>query len=446
LAVYIFYHPYPMFIKTTIFTATLLASTVLFAGTIELSLIDSSVSKHPDVVEKANEIALKALSIDQILAEEGLHINLSTQSKLPILFNVDDSRLSEVDDTYINSVVTLQKNLYDFGVFDHKMNAEKNRKKALELEYLQIFETTLQKLLNTVNDVARLQALRHNYKQTISTASSTVEQIKLRFTSGIGTIMEVRRAQLQVLDLETEMETVQRQLTLKRLTLRDEFGIVVNQLNSLQAIIQNFVATLELEQQDISDVLVNTELSYQRSVRLITLEKLALFNQIDALEASGLPQLVGTLTGVVYDVITGYEGYEIYGSVNVSLPLYDSGLSASKKRSLSHQIKMQDDLMLALRQNKSLALQKLTKQYRERQSEKNSADKKETNLSERLAQIKQRLAVVDDGLLTKLQTQLQLAQTERILLVHPYHLNSLNINYWTLSEQLLEKMNLNPAR
>jgi hypothetical protein len=107
---------------------------------------------------------------------------------------------------------------------------------------------------------------------------------------------------------------------------------------------------------------------------------------------------------------------------------------------------MQDDLMLALRQNKSLALQKLTKQYRERQSEKNSADKKETNLSERLAQIKQRLAVVDDGLLTKLQTQLQLAQTERVLLVHPYHLNSLNINYWTLSEQLLEKMNLNPAR
>jgi len=435
-----------MFSKTVIFITTLLASTVLFANTTDLSVIDESISKHPDVVEKANEITLKTLSIERIEAENGLQINLSTQSKLPILFNVDDSRLSEVDDTYINGVVRLEKNLYDFGAFNHKISAEKNRKKALELEHQQVYEKTLQKLLTTLNDIARLQVLLKNYKQTISSASDTLEQIKLRFSSGIGTVMDVRQAQLQILELETEVEAIQRELKLKQTTMRDEFEIGIEQIDSLHAIVENFVTNLKLDEQDVSKVLTNTELSYHRSMRLITLEKLALLNQMDSLEASDKPQLVGNLQGVLYDVITGYEGYEIYGSVNISLPLYDSGLSKTKKRSLTHQIKVQNDLMLALKQNKTLDLQKLKKQYAQIQNEKNSADKKAINVSERLEQIKQRLAVVDDGLLSKLQTQLQLANAQRIILAHPYHQSSMNINYWALSERLLEKLDLNPSR
>jgi hypothetical protein len=53
------------------------------------------------------------------------------------------------------------------------------------------------------------------------------------------------------------------------------------------------------------------------------------------------------------------------------------------------------------------------------------------------------MAVVDEGLLTKLQTQLQLAKIKRDLLAYPYSMQSLNIDYWALSERLIEKAQIN---
>jgi len=61
-----------------------------------------------------------------------------------------------------------------------------------------------------------------------------------------------------------------------------------------------------------------------------------------------------------------------------------------------------------------------------------------------LSQIEQRLAVVDEGLLTKLQTKLQLAKSNRILLAYPYYVSAMNIDYWALNERLLEKMDFQP--
>ena len=56
------------------------------------------------------------------------------------------------------------------------------------------------------------------------------------------------------------------------------------------------------------------------------------------------------------------------------------------------------------------------------------------------------MAVVDESLLTKLQTQLELAKTKRELLAYPYYINSFNIHYWALNEKLMEKINISPSR
>ena len=100
----------------------------------------------------------------------------------------------------------------------------------------------------------------------------------------------------------------------------------------------------------------------------------------------------------------------------------------------------------ALNQDKSLALNKLIKNYQDLQIEYNNAQQKHVNLSEKLAQLIQRMAVVDESLLTKLQTQIELAKTKRNLLTYPYYMHSFNINYWALNERLMEKINISPSR
>lgn len=434
-----------IFMKTTtLFTVSILTSALLSVSANELSLVSSSISKHPNVVEKANEITLKGISLDQILAEDGLKINLSTQSKLPLSFRVKASRLDDVDDTYLNGVIKLQKNLYDFGVVDYKVSAEKSRKEALELEYVQIYETTLQKLLNIANDVSRLNDLLTNLKQNIGTTKSSIEDIKLRFTSGIGTVMDVRQAQLLLLETETETETLQRELSAKLTILNNEFDVSSNQLVAINALIEDFNNELTINRQDVESM-IDRVINYQRSIDLINLEKSALNSQINSLKAENLPQLTASLTGVAYDVSSGLDEYELYGGINFSMPLFDSGLSETKKRALSYRIKVQDDITNALNQDKLLVQNKLMKEYQKLKIEKNSAEQKVVNLSEKLSQINQRLSVVDEGLLTKLQTQLQLAQAKRILLAYPSRLQSINIDYWAINEQLLEKMDLRPT-
>jgi len=329
-------------------------------------------------------------------------------------------------------------------VIDYKVSAEKSRKKVLELEYVQVYEATLKKLLNTANDVVRLNILVTNLKQNISTAKLSIKEIKLRFTSGVGTIMDVRQAQLLMLDLETQAETLQRELSNKLSILKVEFGLSSNQLHSINTLVDDFNNSLISTRQNVA-LVINNAINYQRSQQIIDLEKSALNNQIKSLKSENMPQLSASLTGIAYDVTRGLDEYELYGGINLSMPLYDSGLSDTKKRNLAYRLKVQDDMILALNQDKSLALNKLSKEYQNLQIEKNSAQKKEANLSEKLSQISQRMIVVDEGLITKLQVQLQHAQVKRILLAYPILLKSININYWALNEQLLKKMDLNLA-
>jgi outer membrane protein TolC len=435
-----------MFNKFIVFSAATLVTTLLSANTSELSLVSSSISKHPSVVEKSNEIALKGISLDQLLAEDGLQIKISTKSKLPISYRLSDNKIraDDLDRTFLDGIVSAQKTLYDFGVIDYKVSAEKSRKKVLELEYVQVYEATLKKLLNTANDVVRLNILVTNLKQNISTAKLSIKEIKLRFTSGVGTIMDVRQAQLLMLDLETQAETLQRELSNKLSILKVEFGLSSNQLHSINTLVDDFNNSLISTRQNVA-LVINNAINYQRSQQIIDLEKSALNNQIKSLKSENMPQLSASLTGIAYDVTRGLDEYELYGGINLSMPLYDSGLSDTKKRNLAYRLKVQDDMILALNQDKSLALNKLSKEYQNLQIEKNSAQKKEANLSEKLSQISQRMIVVDEGLITKLQVQLQHAQVKRILLAYPILLKSININYWALNEQLLKKMDLNLA-
>ena len=428
-------------------TALMLISKA-FASMAELALVSISVSNHPKVVEKANEITLKGISVDQILAEDGLKINLSTKSKISIKDNIATGSINQSDDLdreFLDGVITFNKNLYDFGVVAFKTDAEVLRKEALKLEYYQSFSTILSKLLNTVNDVTRIEKSLLGLREDISIANKSIDEIKLRFTSGIGTIMDVRQAQLSLLDLQTESQTLEKEKTAKATILRNEFNLQGNDFNAVSQIILQFNQQLNDNQQSIKFV-IDQSIQYQRSTQIINYEKSALRSQIKSLKSENMPQLSASITGVVYDLTRDASEYEVYGGVNLTMPLFDSDLSQVKQRGLTYRVKVQNDIMRALDQDKLLALNKLTKKYQSLQIEKLSTRKKVVNLTEKLSQIMQRSAVADEGLLTKFQTQLQLGKAQRDLLSYPYFEQSMSIDYWTLNEQLMEKINIRPIK
>jgi len=427
-------------IKKTILLSALLLTSLAYAKITDYTLLTTSVAAHSDVVEKSNAIILKGINVDRILAEDGVKINFSTDSKLPITFTgLNGSKLDDALDTYVNGVITVQKNIFDSGVVDYKVKAEKDRKKALTLEYKSTYEQVTQELLNTVNNIKRLNVLVNDLYQTIGVAKKSIKDIKLRFTSGVGTVMDVRQAQLLLLDLEAEYQSLKRERKINLIMLSDEFGIAEDQIDKIQSQVTSLVGVLYKQQQVIENV-INNAITYQRSTQIINLEKSALNNEIKSLRAQDWPQLRASITSVVYDIQNGFDEHEVYGGVDLTLPLFDSGLSNVKKRSISYKIKIQGDLMLALKSEKSKDFNELVKRYQKLQVERSNSSKKEKNLAEKLEQIKLRLAVVEDGLLSKLQTQLQLASVRRILTSYPYSLNTMNIDYWSLNEQLLEKI------
>ncbi len=410
-------------------------------------LIFSSINSHPNVIEKANEITLKGINIDQILAEDGLKVNLSTKTKLKIDEQGDNTsenlaRVENLTRDYLDLEITIRKNLYDFGVVEYKLDAENNRKKALELEFQQIFEKTLQKLLNTANDIGRINTVLDNLNSSIVTAKTSISEIRTRFTSGIGTVMDVRQAQLLLLDLETEAQVLNKEYEAKITILKAEFDISKGEIGAVADKLEMFEKQLIANQNGI-DQMIGEALHYPRSEKIIKLEKYALNSQIKVLKSEDMPQLNANITSIVYDITRGSDERQVYGGINLTMPLFDGGLSNVKKRGLTYKIKVQDDRLDALNQEKLLELNKLTKKYQSLQIEYDSAQEKLTNLTEKLAQITQRMAVVDEGLLTKLQTQLQLAKIKRDLLAYPYSMQSLNIDYWALSERLIEKAQIN---
>ena len=435
--------------KTLILISIVVISTFSFANATDLSLVTSSVSNHPNVVEKANEVKLKGMDVEQIIAENGLKVNLSTRSKLPLLYNVDDNdnvtRASSLDKTYFDGVITFEKNLYDFGVVENKINAERLREKGLNLEYLEVFEKTLQKLLNTVNDVSRTNAVFDHLESHIVLVNESIDKIKLRFSSGIGTLMEVRQAQLLLLDLETQAQNLYKERNSSLTILREEFDISAADLSVIEVVITQFIDGLELNDQNLSSVIYKA-IEYNRSKEIINAEKYALESSLDGLQSEIMPQINMSATAIIYDVAHGLSEYELYGGVTLTMPLFDSGLSNAKKSNMLHKLKIQNDVIDALNQNKSLALNKLIKNYQDLQIEFDNMQQKQVNLTEKLSQLEQRMKVVDEGLLTKLQTQIDLSKTKRNLLAYPFYVNSLTINFWALNEKLIEKINIKPYR
>lgn len=428
-----------------ILLGTLSLSPVVVGGTLDRALL-SKVEQHPAVVEAKNQALLKGLRIREMVAEDGLQINLSTKSKLSLMDRFSDNqyRITDQDRSYIDGVVTAQKTIYDFGASGFSISSERHREKAAQLEYLEVYEQTMQTLLSLAVDVTRINRLISSLDQTIATANTSIDELELRFTSGVGTVVDVRRAQLLLLDLETERDNLYREKSIKVSALKTEFNVISTDMGLINSTLEQLIPNNTADG-GAEPIFNHQDVNSTRSLERINQEKVAIRYEMQSLRAAEYPQLNGTLTGVLYDVTRGVDEYELYGGVNVSMSLFDSGLSSSKEQSLRHQLQLQDDALLMLENRKRLDALELTKRYQQLFLQYRSSREKAENLRERLSQITRKIAMTGEGLLSRLQATIELAEAERIISAYPQALRSLTIDHLVLNEQLLDSMSATPA-
>ncbi len=402
-----------------------------------------SVNQHPDVVKKFNAVEEKALTIEQIVADDSLNVQLSNRSRMPwssnVTINSPDNRYTDTRKTTHDLVLTADKTLLDFGLMDNKVAAEESNKLSIKLDYLNTFELTLKKLINNSISMTRSKQSIKQIEQSIYHAKSSIDQIKQRFRLGAGTISQVRQAQLLLLELETSLATLTREYENSRQILKQEFTIDERQAKIIANRAINFHNSIKGSQYDIEQIDALYIIKYQRSSEMINHQKNAIRSQIKAVDSGNYPQLGITLTAVGFDWNHKIEEYELYGALNLSMPLYDGGSSSNKKRGLEFQIKMLLDREVALESSKNTELNELIDRITRFNIEYKLSNLRFTNLSEKLKQITMRMSGSEEVLIEKLQTTLSLAKEKIKIREYDYYLASMNINFLSLSEQLAQR-------
>jgi outer membrane protein TolC len=401
-----------------------------------------SVNQHPDVVRKFNAIEEKALAIGQILADDSLKINLSNRSKMPWKTNTKDSevtgRYSDVTESKHDLILTADKTLLDFGLVDNNVAAEESSKLAIKLDYLNTFELTLKKLINNAISLTRSRQSIKLIEQSIYHAESAIVQIKQRFELGTGTISQVRQAQLLLLELETSLSNLIREFENSRQILKQEFKIDSNQAKIIAKRAIDFHQSIKGSQYDIEKIDGLYVIKFQRSSEMLNHQKNAIRSQIKAVDSGNYPRLGIALTAVGYDWNHKIKEYELYGALNLSMPLYDGGTSSNKKRGLEFQIKMLLDREAALDSSKNTELNDLIDRTTKFNIEYKLSQLKYTNLEEKLQRIKQRMSASEEVLSEKLQTTLSLAKENIKITEYDYYLASMNIDFLSLAEILAQ--------
>ena len=438
-------------IKHSIKTAALSAavffvSTYTYANIVsdfEDTFIVRSVNQHPEVVKKFNAIEQKSIEIGQIVADDSLKINLSNRSKMPWKTNTENSvvsgRFSDVTEKQHDLVLTVDKTLLDFGLVDNKVDAEEANKLSIRLDYLNTFEVVLKKLINTSIALERSKQSSKYIERTIRDTNAAINNIKQRFKLGTGTISQVRQAQLLLLELETSLATLDREYENSRQILKKEFKIDEQQAINIANRAIKFQQKIKGSQDDIELINALYIIKYQRSSDMLNHQKSAIRSQIEAVDSSTYPKLGVTLTAIGFDWNHKIEEYEMYGALNLSMPLYDGGSSSNKKRGLEFQIKMLLDREIALRNSKDAELNDLINRVAKFNIEYKLSKSRVLNLTEKLRQIKQRMQYSEEVSIEKLQTTLSLEKEKLKISEYQYYLAGMNVDFLALAEILTQR-------
>ena len=427
----------PLLIKK-ITTALILIflSPYCFANSVSINEIITSIDQHPKVVNMARKLSSQLIKTN-IARSEGPQINFSTKGNIPIARNINTNLYrSPIDKrAYIDAIVTGSMILYDFGELDANIAANIALESSSKLEYEDVREAILLELLQSIVEFYRLEASRVVIEESITNINLILIKAKQLYKSGVGTINDVREVELSRLDIESELQLliIEQEKVLKN--LRYEFGFSTSNFDGIYDI--SYL---------LSSVISNNKILKSARLNAIYQFKVDSIKQkIIAINATQMPNVKGVITTTIYDVVRGLKEYQVNGSLNIALPLFDSGRGDVQMQNALNNISIEDDKFRALIFDKELALEDLNSQIQGLKSINILNLIKQSELNEKIANLELKQKKSNGYLLPKLKLQIEIDILERDLRNYDYIIMQSNLRYLRLNEILIDeftKLNL----
>lgn len=257
----------------------------------------------------------------------------------------------EYDGKGANLSLNLRQKIYDWGKTRAAINRAALQREAVGLEGRQILEQQIAYFFQVAFDYTRNGYILAELEETVRAISDDITTLKKRFEAGAGRIAEVRAGQIIELDVQSKMQTLRNQRAIAAETLKNSFEVD-------GAFAEQAIAVFQARRPAFPDLITTEE---TLDWRVLDARSRAEGHEIRRLRASRLPEFTGVLSGQAWDITdkkrcgdvlpsthpdasnlngayrryANCHTYEVSGRVEMSLPLYDGGLTETQKNRAS---------------------------------------------------------------------------------------------------------------
>ena len=399
-----------------------------------LSNWEISVQQHPNLLVGKNLAQQQQWKVLELESEQGFDIGISTNANAPILesFDSDFTRVS-ASDPYLDLVMSATHTLYDFGQSESLIDVERQRFIRSKINYLQKFENQSHNLFTLIFERQKTLRTIKESNYSIQQLSEIEQQMSRRFEAGIGTIGEIRRSQLRILNTESKVLMLDNKMEEVDFTLANEYNLEPSQLTEILDTLDNaYAASISLDPNRL------------RSTEMSLLEQKALRYQLKSIAAQSLPKFDSELNATLYDVTRSSSNYQLKSQIRIKLPAYDSGYRDTKAASTRHALLSEQDTYNQLLQKKTRDYQTNLRKDRDLTSRLEEAEVRQSNLAMQLKSARQALGVTGSDL-SGLSTLYQNISDAEISMINiTFDKKQLHLDQLLLTEQLLTVLNVAP--
>jgi outer membrane protein TolC len=390
------------------------------------------IKQHPNVRVQQATIARQQWRVVELQAGRGVDVDLSTSGHVPMIENYsDDFTRASKQDPYVDLVLSVKHNLYDFGAEQALVDSESSTLVQQRLEYVAAFAEQTHALWQlglkwqlASDSVALLNEGLLQSNQHIST-------LRNRFEAGVGTMSELRTQQLYSLDIDNQMAQWRSQQQQVSDSLTQEYQLAPAQLIAMWQPVKALLFTPDAPQT-----------SNLRSAIASHHTQQALHKKMENLRALAKPQLLGEVNSTLYDVTHGVQNFNVSGQVVFSISVFDNGIVEAQTAGLTEQVRYQQDLLRQVVSKKSVEFNDLQIQLMRLEQQVQHNQTKQINITDQIVKLEIGLGYSHNNVDGLALLQQQLLQQQVDALAQANKRQELLLKQVFVTEQLVKQLQL----
>ena len=304
-------------------SALIVLASASFSSASPIERLIVLVNSQPEYLEARSKVAMSDWAIATIKAGGKPTLSFKSSGKYPITSSGRDNARSNSGDRYVDGTFSLNIPISDFGARKSKIEAEGLAKNSSLVSLLLKEEEMLFEIIEIGISIQKDRLFTNSIVEDIKEIQKRQTIEKLRYKGGTGTLTTIRELELMVLELQTQLKLRSLDLEISERTFEDKYGA------GPDAFMDDILALANTP-------LLGPDLSAQLSkLKKFDLDKQAVNKRIQATQLEQYPKIDLTLSAAFYNLSKRFiADREIYGGVNLSLPLFDAGAANSEIKSL----------------------------------------------------------------------------------------------------------------